>query len=165
MVRKITVVIAALLLLCGFATGAQAATYSVYDGTMSSTQLTYFRDILPGIGLQDNYVAFRSGEREYRMVVGDLNYNGGVFTCNDVSTVYTITNDSSYNGRYRYSVTTIDSLNLSVGDNIIYSDLGHFPQLIERSSNYEIFTALLVAIGLFGFVVRSILFSSSRRYR
>lgn len=156
MVRKvIPILMILLMLLNGFAVAASAESYTVYDGNPSSTYITYFKDIIPNISLNDHYVAFRSGQYEYTMIVGDLVYNNGSFTLNDSATVYSITSNNSYNGYYAYNVSSIDSLSLSVGDKIIYSDLGNFPQLEERGQKYEILQTLLLFIALLCVVIRS----------
>lgn len=150
------------LLVGAVSTQAHAESYTAYDGNLSSTYTGYMRDILPGIGVNDHYVYFRSDQYDYIMVVGDLVYDGGVFSLADVGTLYRISNDNSYNGSYSYSVEEIDSFSLSPGDRIVYSDLGQFPQLIERGSKYEIFTALLIATGLLGVIINRIFFTRKR---
>lgn len=156
MVRKVSIMVAILLLCFGFAVTAQAATYSPYEGNPSNTYITYFRDIVSGIGFNDNYVAFRSGQNEYIMVVGDLDYNNGQIVLNSEGSLYTMATDGNYNGYYRYSVDSITDFTLNTEDKIIYSDVGQFPQLVERGAKYEILTTLLLSIALLGLVISGI---------
>ena len=157
MVRKVIVIISCLVLIFAFGVTAQAATHNVYtDGNISSTYVTYFKDILSGVSFKDNYVAFRSGQYSYTMVVGDLEYdeNSKTFTLSSPGREYSFTtNNSGYNSYYSYDSVTIDSFELRVDNNIIYSDLGYFPQLIERGAKYEMLSAVLIVVALLGVVI------------
>ena len=86
MVRKIiTAFIIGLMLVGATCTQALAETHSVYtEGNMNTTYITYFKDILSGTDLNDNYVAFRSGQYEYTMVVGKLEHNNNTITLTDI---------------------------------------------------------------------------------
>lgn len=153
MVRKVRIAIAIVALLCAFGTVAHGASYTVYDGNPSSTYIQYFKDIVSGIPLTDDYLCYRSGQNEYTMIVGDLTYDGAQFTLTDMGTVYSITSDNSYNGYMSYNVDTIDSVSVIPFDKIVYSNLGNYPQLVDRGANYEIITALLVGIALLSAVI------------
>lgn len=161
-VRTTAILLAVLMMLGAMCTAASAATYDVYEGNPSNTQLQYFRDIIPGIGLGEHYVAFRSGQYTYDMLVGDISYDNGIFSSADSCTVYHLETSNSYNGYYVYSVSTIDSISLNPEDKIIYSDLGHFPQLEERGAKYEILTTILIATCCVVFVVRNIFYYRKR---
>lgn len=155
-VKTIVCLVAILLLVGGFATRAQAATYDIYDGNPSNTYIQYFKDLLPSIELSKNYVAFRSGQYEYTMVVGDIVYNNGLFTSDGDCQVYTITQNSNYNGYYTYNNSIISSFVLDGEDKILYSDLGVYPQLEERGQKYEILTTILFVAVIVGYVFKSI---------
>ena len=148
-----------LALIFAFGMTAQAATHSVYEnGNLSSTYTTYFKDILSGVAFKDNYVAFRSGQYEYTMITGDIDYNESskTFTLNGEGRSYVFsTNSSNYNSNYYYDSSIINNFSLVNDRDIIYSDLSYFPELIERGAKYEMLSAVLVAILLLGFVVRS----------
>ena len=157
MVRKISIFVAILLLLCAIGTVAQAATYDVYEGSPSNTYIQYYRDILSGIPITENYVVFRSGQNEYKMVVGELVQNNGLFTSESECDVYTFSQrDSGYSGYYIYEISTIDSLVVDCGNKIVYSDLGNYPQLEERGAKYEILTTILIVAICVGYVCRSV---------
>lgn len=147
-------------LVCAFCTTAHAATHEVYDeGQISSTYVTYFRDIVSGIGFNDNYVAFRSGQYSYTMVVGDLEYNDGLFSLKENGKEYVFSaNNTGYNSQYNYNVNNITNFSVAVGDNIIYSDLGEFPQLVDRGAKIETFTAVLLCTVIVSVIINRILF-------
>lgn len=165
MVRKIIVLCCCCLVLITALCGTvQAATHSVYEnGNLSTTYITYFKDIISGIGFNDNYVAFRNGQYSYIMVVGDLDYNNGVISLNGQGKSYVFSTESSnYNSQYKYNVTDISSFSVNTGDAIIYSDIGDFPQLIERGDKYAIFTAFLLCIACICVIINRILFFRKR---
>lgn len=139
--------------ICGTAQAAEP-----YEGTISSTYLQYFRDIVSGIGFNDNYIAYRSGQYDYTMVVGKFDYDGNTFRLDGDGTRYTITNSNNYNSYYSYSVSTIENLSLTVGDKIIYSDMGLYPQLVDRGAKYETLTTYLLCIALLYIIISRIFF-------
>ena len=152
MVRKIICFVCSLGLIAAILCGpVQAATHSVYDeGTLSTTYTTYFKDIISGAKFTDNYVAFRSSQYEYNLVVGELEYNNGVISLvGDICKEYRFYSTSTnYNSQYRYSVDTLSEFSLNTDNYILYSDVGDFPQLVERGAKYEMFTTLLLCIVL-----------------
>lgn len=161
MVRKIVGIfcctLALITALCGT---VQAATHSVYEnGNLSTTYLTYFKDIVSGIGFNENYVAFRSGQYSYTLVVGDLDFNNNTFTLNGTGKEYEYsTTTSTYNSQYYYYVKDISNFSLEVDNQIIYSDLGHYPQLVERGAKYEMLSAVLLCIICLSVVIRRIFY-------
>lgn len=154
MVRKVSILACAIALIFAFGMTAHGATHNVYqEGNPSTTYIQYFRDIVSGIGFNDNYVAFRSGQYTYTMCVGDLEYNNGVISLSGEGGIYTFTQTGNYNSMYSLDYEEISSFSVSADGYIVYSDLGHFPQLVERGAKYEILTAVLVCTGLLGVVV------------
>lgn len=156
--RKVIVMVCTLALLFGLAVGAQAATHTAYDGTISSTYLEYFRDILAGVSINDHYVAFRSGQYEYTMIVGDLKYNGNTFNLDGAGVSYVFTNSTGtgYNATYSFKTNDITNFSLNIGDEVVYSDLGRFPHLEERGARYETITTVLLSVLMLGIVVNRI---------
>lgn len=163
-VRRVAAFLLALLITAGATCAAvSAATYDTYDGNISSTQLTYFRDILANLKLSDNYVCFRDDQNVYVMVVGDLEYTNGVFSLNDDGRLYKLDNSgSNYNSYYTYSYTTINDFTLETGNKIVYSDIGNYPQLEERGQKYEILQTILISIACVCFIVRNIFYYRKR---
>lgn len=151
------VVACMLVLIFGFAVSAQAATHTVYEnGNISSTYLTYFKDILPGVPFSHNYVAFRSGQYSYTMVTGDIEYNESTrtFTLQGEGHVYVFEQTSNnYNSYYTYDDGSISNFSVQANDSVLYSDVGSYPQLMERGAKYEMLTAVLICIALLGYVV------------
>ena len=156
MVRQVIALLAILCLLCASGTVAQAASYTAYDGNPSNTYITYYRDILAGVPVTDNYVVFRSNQYEYIMVTGDIVYSNGLFTSDTECMTYTISTSGNYNTSYSFNIGTISSLVLDAGDEIVYSDLGTYPQLEERGAKYEILTTILIVAICVGYVCKSV---------
>lgn len=138
----------------------RAATHSIYDsGNLSTTYVTYFEDIVSGIGFNENYVAFRSDQYTYILIVGELEYNNGSITLvGDTAKEYKYYAEitSGYNSQYRYSVDTLNDFSLDTGNYIIYSDVGDYPQLIERGAKIESITAIILCIFIVMYIVRNI---------
>lgn len=155
MVRKISAILAMLVLIIAIGNSAQAVSFTAYDGTMSNTYVQYFKDIISGIGFNENYVAFRSGQYEYTMVTGDIEYNAdsNSFSLSGDGTQYQFVSSSNYGNDYSYEVSTITDFTLNPSNEIVYSDVGVFPQLVERGAKYEMLTTLLIIILLLGCVV------------
>ena len=164
MVRKVSVsVVVAVMLLTAICGGASAATYNPYEGTISTTYLTYAKDILPNLGLNDHYVFLRSGQYEYTMITGDVVYSSGQFSNIDPVTVYTWSTDGGYNSYYSYSVAIVSDITVNPSDKIIYSDLGEFHHLEERGQRYEILGTILLAVFMLSAFIRSIFSACARR--
>lgn len=146
---------------------AQASTYSPYtDGNIGTTQLQYFRDIISNLGINDSYVASRTGRYTYQLFVGDIKYSNGQFVCSQqgsVITVYTINTDTNSFGTYTYNVSTDNNFTFNASNFLVYSNLGDYPSLEERSVIYEFSTFFIIAVvslcallrPLFNFVYRT----------
>ncbi|MEE1504802.1 MAG: hypothetical protein UGF89_11235 [Acutalibacteraceae bacterium] len=167
MVRKIKIlyiILTVCLLLCATCGTATAVDYEAYEGNISSSIVDYAKDLLPNFSINDNYVLFRSGQYTYELVVGDLVYENGAFTLADDGKQYTI-NTSNYsfnNNYYNYTVSTTNSFSLITGDKIVYSDLGDFPQLEERSAKFEIVQTITLCVACLFVVIRAIFSACTR---
>lgn len=118
---------------------------------MSTTYITYFRDILAGRSIKEHYVAFRSGQYEYIMVTGNLTYDGTTFALADTGTMFKFSaTDTGYSSTYVYETSQVTDFTLSPNRYMIYSDLGEYPQLEERTQRYEILTAIMLGILMLG---------------
>lgn len=150
--RSVSLCLCFVLVLCAALTGqAHATTYTPYkQGNISSSQLSIFRDIVAKLSINDSYVAFRNGQYDYKLVVGDLKADSNTIMGKDSSTrvkVYTIdSNNSSYNSTYDYTVTTEQNFALNASNLLVYSNLGDYPSLEERSLTYAFITMLIVII-------------------
>lgn len=156
MVRKVRIALVIVALLCAVSTGAHATSYTVYEGNMNTTYVNYFRDIASGLGFSENYVAFRSGEFSYTMVVGKLQYDNGIFTLAEEGTMYEFsTGNTGYSSVYKYDVSSIADFELVADDNVVYTDLGKYPQLVSIGEKYEVLqTFTLCAVVLFALCIR-----------
>ncbi len=164
MVRKISAILIALIVLIGCtATTGLCANYNAYtNGSISSTYITYFKDIVSGQSINSDYVAFRSSQYEYILAVGNIDYDG-TFNGNGAIKIYTFdTESSNYNQNLRYTITSDSNFSLSRGETVVYSNLGDYPQLIERGSHYEVITAVLVGVCMLSCVIGRIFYYRKR---
>lgn len=165
MVWKRLVAIMCICLAIAIAMPGKAQAYSVYtDGTLSNTYITYFRDIVAGIEPTKKYVAYRSGQYSYTLAVGNLSITGTNISSADTVTLYVYQTSSGYNSSYTYNVSTVTDFSLNVGNYIVYSNLGNFPQLEERGVVYEYTTLYIICIVGLCMFIRSI-FSFTYRLR
>ena len=146
---------------------AQASTYTPYnDGNIGTTQLQYFRDIVSNLGINDSYVAARTDRYTYQLFAGDIKYSNGQFTGSQqgsVITVYSINTDSNSFGSYTYHITTDNNFIFNASNYLVYSNLGDYPSLEERSVIYEFSTLFIISVvaicallrPLFSFVYRT----------
>lgn len=156
-----------------FTVTQQTSADTLYEnGNISTTYITIFKDILNNEKSNIDYVFFRSGQYEYTMVTGDLNYDGGTFTSEGKYKKYIVsTSTGNYgNNNYLYGVSSrTDDFSLNTSGYMVYSNLGEYPTLIERGSFYELsifILAILFALcclirPIFKFVLRS---SNGRNY-
>lgn len=164
---KLVCICLLLCLLLAMPIQAQASTYSPYnDGNIGTTQLQYFRDIVSNLGINDSYVASRTDRYTYQLFVGDIKYSNGQFMGSNqgsLITIYTINTDNNSYGTYTYSVTTDNNFTFNASNFLVYSNLGQYPSLEERSVIYEFSTFFIFAVvalcallrPLFSFVYRT----------
>lgn len=138
----------AAVLMSAHAPQALAADLNVYEeGGIGTTYTTYFQDILDGYTVPQDYVYFRSGQYQYYLVVGDLELNGSTFTADEYD-YYLITSSSGYGQNYlTLNSGSSTDLVLDVGEHLVYSNLGHFPVLIERGETYDFAILTVLVIG------------------
>ena len=110
----------------------------VYDGSVSTSVLTYFRGMVEKLPPDSHYVLFRQSQYIYRLVYGkELECIGNRFTGTDMMYVTYDTRD------YVLSSGNEGTFSLNTGNYIVYSDIGDiYPVLVEGVKNYE-FKALL----------------------
>ena len=128
-----------------------ALSVDAYQGTISTTYLTFFKDIVAGISIFDDYLFYRSSDNTYTLVVGDLKLNGTTFVLDGTGVEYEISQNSGSgynNSYYSLGVSSVSDLTIRARDYLVYSNLGHYPRLEERGVVYEF--ALLTAFIVFG---------------
>lgn len=144
-----------------------ASAYSVYnEGNISTTYLAYFEDISSKIGVHEDYVFFRSGQNEYTMAVGDFDLVNGYFISPSVK-IYQIysTSTSGYNSYYSFSSRNETGFSLQVASGLVYSNLGNYPDLIERSNYNETAILFVMCISLFMSIASAVFCFGKRSYR
>lgn len=141
--RKMRLLVVCCTLAAMLAMPASASAYAVYDeGNISSTYITIFRDLMPKRKIQDDYIFFRSGQYEYVMLVGELEYQDGVFW-GDAATEYRILTNNGYNTDYDYTVRDVSDVSLVPGTSLIYSNLGQYPELQDQQ-DYLLFAQVFI---------------------
>ena len=148
-IRYILILILSILLL-----SKKVLADSVYDeGNLSNTYVTYFADVINSLNPNIDYVIYRSGQYEYSLVTGNLEFNNKTFTSDESVTIYKITTNSGYNSSYQYSISEVTNFNLSCDNALVYSNLGQYPNIQERGSYYEeVIIILLSVIMLFNII-------------
>lgn len=134
---------------------ASAAEYYPYDGSISSSYTTIFQGIAGKIDLTSDYVFFRSGQYEYILVEGELTYTTR-FSGTDCTAYRITTNTGTYNSGYVFSQETLDTFEFYPGSALVYSNLGPYPDLIDRSVFYSFATLVLLFICVCLYLIRSI---------
>lgn len=109
------------------------ANYSVYPGTVSGQPLQLGRDLVSSGISTPHYLFFRGGEYDYYMIIGDLEYNNGSFSFTDAD-VYQYNYAHTQQNQYYYAMyLRRESGSVSNPYSAtLYSDLGSFPQLLDR---------------------------------
>ena len=111
---------------------APASVYpSPGDGTISTTYLQYFKDMLVKLPHDTQYVFFRVNDYEYRMVYGDaINLSGDVFSGDDLSYI-------RYEGSFR----------LTTNGYLVYSNVGDlYPSMNGGVYTYAVYACLFVLV-------------------
>ncbi|MGL6220110.1 MAG: hypothetical protein ACRC36_18855 [Lacrimispora sphenoides] len=129
-----------------------------YDGSISTSVLTYFQGMVEKLPTDSHYVLFRQSIYGYRLVYGsDLRLTGSNFSGTGLSYV---TYDTS---TYRLQSGSEGNFSLSAGTYLVYSDLGSvYPVLVTGVRNYE-FKALFFLCALYLlFMVYRAFFSPTR---
>ena len=110
---------------------------------VGTSNLDLFRRCLKFVGLGEHYVYYRPGQYQYRMYYGGLSYNG-VFSGADIKYVEYYTYSSSGN-LPEWRTGTVSSFRFDPGNALVYSDLGAYPPLEERGSDYEILACIILS--------------------
>lgn len=178
MVRKVSAIMCALVLICATCTTAQAASHDIYENSTISTQyLTYFEDIVNRINPFYDYVAFRSGQNTYTMVVGHLEYDSGAKIIRGEPSSNTgtfhgyeytfYTDGTNYSNNLNYVRTPINDFELSIDTKLVYTSVGDFeyPTFVERGEQFEFIQTFIISISFFAVYISRIFTSGSRRKR
>lgn len=136
-----------------------AITGSGYTGMMGDQYRDYFSSVVSKYWGRD-YVAFRSGQYTYTLVYdADLEVNGTRFTGTGKSVVI---NTGSYNyGDWSIDWFGEDSVNLSLADVALWSNMADFPQL-EGGERLEKSAAVILCLSALTVFTCGILFGRVR---
>lgn len=126
------------------------ATDDAYN--LGTTNVTIFAGLADKVPFGQHYVYWRDDQYSYKFAYGDISLSGSSFVGSGSVTIctYAGTTSSGYNTVYTWDISTDGSFSLSAGDMLVYSDLGDYPNLIEREgAKYEAVTSYI----LFGAVL------------
>lgn len=115
--------------------------YDDYDGTISSSVLSYFQGVVAKIGAKD-YVLFRDDKYVYRFCYGDLEYQSG--TISGAVDIITYNTSDSYGNTYGISYSSDSAFSLTPSGPAVYSNLGMFPELMSSVSYYHFYGLLFM---------------------
>lgn len=114
---------------------------------VGTSNLEIFDRIAAKLPLGVDYVYFRDNQYLYSFVYGDLSYSGSSFTGSNVKRIdyYTYTGGSQ---QPTFTVSNVGSFNLSVGNWLVYSNLGDFPSLggAQGVYRYEVLTQVILLL-------------------
>lgn len=134
---------------------ASAASYSA-SGTLDSQQMDVFRRALIKHGINDDYVAFRTDQGEYVLVIAEnMECSGGTFTAQACSIYRTY-------GLSWYSSQDTDFV-LVAGDHLVYSNLGDYPDLQTPGDFFGMCSMCLLLVMIFMDLCRQIFGFNLRR--
>ena len=145
-----------LLLICTLAVilaqpvTASAASYSACDGNIPQEYVSLFNGLSWKLVFPKGYVFFRSGENEYLLASGDLTYEGLAFEA-AACDVYRLVVDGDQKFWYGWEETDFV---LDPADSLVYSNLGHFPDLIGAEQYCSVAVMLFLLIVLFMYFFR-----------
>lgn len=123
----------------------------VYEGSISSSILDYFKGIVEKLEPDLHYVLFRQDRYYYRLVISsDLVYQNGVFTAPADGCEYVL----YYSYDSTVSAGQEGSFRLAVNSYTVYSDLeSPYPVLTEGVRGYEFKTVLFMLAVIFVFML------------
>lgn len=166
MVQRMIIALGLAVALCvSMATQAQAKAYEVADTQPGAQGIQYFDDIISKIPVSDDYVCWMESTSVYYLAVGDLKYyklSDGVysfrFAAQAKARIYKLVlNAPTGTKAYQLSNWEETGFNLySVWDNIVYSNLGPFPQLNNGGDLYGFATLNLLCIIALVCVIRGV---------
>lgn len=116
---------------------------------VGTSNLDIFRGVVYGLPYGTHYIYFRQDQYNYCLIYGrNLSLSGNTFSGSEC---YLVTYNTYYSsgGQPTYSITGPNTYSISVGSVLVYSDLGHYPRLIDERGYY--LEAICVGLGVFTF--------------
>lgn len=131
--------------------GVYSSYGSVYDGSISTTILQYFKDVAYRLPVGTDYVFWRNGQYDYRLVYGDIIMNGNNFSGSSCNYYSYNSNNATFNGGLE------GNFSLNTGGRLVYTSLaGKYPALIQGVNSNALDALLFVAVlGLLLGIVRT----------
>lgn len=103
------------------------------DSNLGTTNTGIFAGLAYKVPFGQHYVYWRDSQYAYHFAYGDISLENGVFIGNDSVTICSYESlASGYNTHYTWDSWSDSDFSLSVGDSLVYSDLGNYPDLINR---------------------------------
>lgn len=105
---------------------------------VGTSNVSIFAGIVGKLPLDHHYVYYRDGQYDYVLVHSDsLEFDGGTFSADDATTV-TYTTSNGYQSQATFTIGTETDFRLDPEDYLVWSDLGEYPDLIDRGEvQYE----------------------------
>lgn len=146
MVRRALILCLCVCLLTAAAMQAHAEEVYPY-GMLNSSYVPYFRDLVSKLSIDEDYVLYRSGAYEYKLVSGELEYDGGFFYGTDVKS-FTLSLPNENSSDAIWISETIETWDLITSGRLVYSNMGDYPELVERSDQYAFAILFICFVGL-----------------
>lgn len=140
----------------------QAATYTTYDGNISTTYIDMFDGM--SIPMGDDYVVFRGTQYQYYLFYGDIELVGSSFSGSGTLVTITQETNSGYGSYYSINTTEDNNFLLNASDKVVYSSLGSYPSMYDEDYYFQGIILLLLAIIVISNIIRPI-FAFNLRFR
>lgn len=112
---------------------------------VGTSNVSIFAGIVGKLPLDHHYVYYREGQYDYVLAHSDsLVYDSGMFSADD-ATLVTYTTNNSYQSQPTFTVSQDANFQLDPEDYLVWSDLGEYPDLIDRGEvQYEALCCLIL---------------------
>lgn len=112
---------------------------------VGTSHISIFAGMAGKLPLDHHYVYYRDGQYDYVLAHSDsLVYDGGVFSADD-ATIVTYSTSSSYQSQPTFTVSADSDWSLDPADYLVWSDLGEYPDLIDRGEvQYEALACIIL---------------------
>ena len=116
-----------------------------FNGGINNTYCTLAKDTLQGF--REDYVFFRLDQQRYQLVTGDLSFSDGHITGSDCRIITMFQFQQPNTDQYtHYQTIYHQSFDLTVGDYLVYSNLGDYPRLVEGGDSYAFSTLFVICL-------------------
>ncbi len=151
--KKVFIIILVITLLFVLCIPCFAASYRSYDGNgnnLSSTYVDYLKNALSDIDPDEDYILFRDSRYSYILAVSD-NFTFANNTLSgkaEILRLY-VTDDGSYDNRYRVQLINDPNFNYKYDGYMIYSNcIDNIPSLTNASNTNSKVPYILIGVGV-----------------